>query len=93
MAIRMVDTDVYSYLTSTNPKRGLPYRPHLQEHTIALSFVTIGELYAGVLKRIAKGDWTEKHLKTLEARLDRVVIIPYDIEICKTFGEIKTKCT
>jgi hypothetical protein len=57
MATLMVDTDVYSYLTGNNPNRGLPYRPHLQGHTIALSFITVGEQYAGYLKMISAGRW------------------------------------
>jgi len=30
MATILVDTDVYSYLISTNPKRALRYKPHLE---------------------------------------------------------------
>jgi predicted nucleic acid-binding protein len=89
MATVLVDTDVFSYLTSSNPKRAEPYKPHLEGHTIAISFITVGEQYAGYLKKIAKGEWTQTHLDKLEARLRLVAIIPYDIEICKTFGEIK----
>jgi tRNA(fMet)-specific endonuclease VapC len=89
MATVLVDTDVYSYITSTNPARGAPYLRHLVGHEIALSFVTVGEQYAGYLKAIAKGKWDASQLKKLEARLRLVAIIPYDIEICRTFGELK----
>jgi predicted nucleic acid-binding protein len=85
----MVDTDVYSYLTSSNPNRGLPYRPHLQGHTIALSFITVGEQYAGYLKMIFRGRWDQSRLQKLEAGLRLVVVVPYDMEVCKTFGDLK----
>ena len=26
----LIDTDLYSYVTSSNPTRGAPYQPHLQ---------------------------------------------------------------
>src|SRR6266404_8555325 len=90
MARIMVDTDVYSYVTSSNPTRGAPYRVHLDGHEIALSFITVGELYAGYKKKIYKGEWPESHMETLEARLKLVVILPYDVEVCKAYGDLKT---
>jgi predicted nucleic acid-binding protein len=90
MATILVDTDVYSYLTSSNPARAIPYKPHLEGHVIALSFITVGEQYAGYMKKIAKGEWTAAHLARLEERLRLVVIIPYDIEVCRAFGELKS---
>jgi tRNA(fMet)-specific endonuclease VapC len=89
MATVMLDTDVYSYLTSSNPARGAPYSVHLKGHVIALSFITVGEQYAGYRKKIAKGDWEESRIEKLEARLKLVVIVPYDLEICKTYGNLK----
>lgn len=56
---------------------------------MALSFITVGEQYAGVFKQITAGKWNTQHLKKLEDRLQQAVIIPYDLEICKTFGEIR----
>ena len=47
MATIMLDTDVYSYVTAHNPARGAPYKVHLTGHTVALSFITVGEQYAG----------------------------------------------
>jgi tRNA(fMet)-specific endonuclease VapC len=90
MATVMVDTDVYSYFRSANPTRFAPYKPHLQGHTIALSFITVGEQYAGYLRKIARGEWTIAHLQNFEALLQAVVIVPYDIEICKAFGDLRT---
>lgn len=90
MATLMVDTDVYSYVTSTNPTRGAPYTPHLEGHAIALSFITVGEQYYGYRKKISKGEWNEARIKILEARLAVVVVVPYDIEVCRTYGILKS---
>jgi tRNA(fMet)-specific endonuclease VapC len=90
MATLMVDTDVYSYVTSTNPRRGAPYKPHLEGHEIALSFISVGEQYAGYRKKIRRGEWKETQLAILEARLAVVVVVPYDIEVCRTYGILKT---
>ena len=89
MGTVMVDTDVYSYVTSNNPNRGAPYRPHLTGHTVALSFIKVGEQYAGYHKKINKGEWKENRLQTLESLLMLVLVIPYDLEICRTYGFLK----
>jgi tRNA(fMet)-specific endonuclease VapC len=91
MAIILVDTDVYSYLSSSNPTRGAPYRRHLDGHILALSFVTVGEQYAGYRKMISKGEWPESHIQKLETLLKSVVIIPYEVEICKVYGDLKSQ--
>jgi tRNA(fMet)-specific endonuclease VapC len=89
MAILLIDTDVFSYLTSSNPNRAAPYRKHLDGHTITLSFVTVGEQYAGYCKQILKGHWPAARLQTLEANLKTVIVIPYDMEVCRTYGDLR----
>jgi predicted nucleic acid-binding protein len=91
MAIILVDTDVYSYISSSNPTRGIPYKRHLDGHILALSFITVGEQYAGYRKMIGKGEWPESRIQKLETLLKSVVVIPYDVEICKVYGELKNK--
>jgi predicted nucleic acid-binding protein len=89
VAILLTDTDVYSYLHSANQKKATPYKAHVQGNIIVLAFISVGELYAGYRKRIAKGDWTEAHIQKLEAQLKGVAIVPYDVEICRTYGALK----
>ena len=90
MAILMVDTDVYSYIRSKSPASAAPYLPHLKNNTIALSFITVGEQYAGYMRMIARGKWPASHLQRFEELLGLVVVVPYDIEVCKRFGELRT---
>ncbi len=91
MATILVDTDVYSYITSGNPEKGVPYKKHLDGHTITLSFITVGEQYAGYRKQIKKGAWPAVRIQKLEAGLQAVAVLPYDIEVCRTFGELKAQ--
>jgi predicted nucleic acid-binding protein len=91
VATLMVDTDVYSYVTSTNPRRGAPYKRHLEGQTIALSFITVGELHAGYEKKIQRGEWPASLLQRLESELAGVTIVPYDIDICRTYGRLKAQ--
>jgi predicted nucleic acid-binding protein len=86
----MVDTDVFSYLHKKDPIWGAPYRPHLQGHVLTLSFATVGELYAGYLQNIERGQWPESRLEELESNLQLTTVVPYNREVCKAFGRLST---
>ena len=80
----LVDTDVYSYLM----KGGRPadiYRPHVEGKLVAISFVTVGELYFGAYKR----KWGPDKIANLTKRLRSTVIVPYDVEVCKRYAAIR----
>lgn len=81
----LLDTDVYSYLTKTNDARGDPYRPHVRGKTVAVSFITVGEIYFGA----EKAGWSGRTLDAFLERLKAVVVIPYDDEICRAYGKLK----
>ncbi len=54
----ILDTNIVSYLM----KGGLlaeAYAPHIEGRLLAISFITVGELYFGV----EKGNWDEKITK------------------------------
>jgi tRNA(fMet)-specific endonuclease VapC len=89
MATIMLDTDVFSYITGSNRSKALPYRQHIAGHTITLSFISVGEQYTGFHKQISLGRWPATKLGKLEANLQLVTIVPYDIEVCRTYGYIK----
>ncbi len=83
----LLDTDVFSFLLREGDKRGEPYKRHIEGKTIAVSFVTIGELYYGA----AKKNWSSKTLAELEQRLKAAVIIPFDLEICRVYGRLRAE--
>lgn len=83
----LVDTDVFSYVMKAGDKRGEVYAPHLAKKLVTVSFVTVGELLFGAYKK----HWSSERLADLTARLRAVVITPYDIEVCKTYADIKAK--
>lgn len=61
------------------------YRPHVQDKTIVLSFVTVAELYVwSVRKR-----WGTQRIAAFEQRLRAAVVIPYDLELCKEYGRVR----
>lgn len=80
----LLDTDVFSYLLKKNDRRGDPYRAHVRGKTVAVSFVTVGELYFGAQKK----GWGQPKLSELETRLRSVVIVPFDLEICRAYAAV-----
>jgi tRNA(fMet)-specific endonuclease VapC len=81
----LTDTDVFSYLMKPRDTRGDAYRPHVKGKTVAISFITVGELYYWAEKR----KWSSKSRQNLEERLKAVVIVPYDAELCRAYGRLR----
>jgi len=81
----ILDTDVFSFLMRPKDTRGDAYRPHVKGKTVAVSFITVGELYHWAEKR----KWSAKSRQNLEERLKAVVIVPYDAELCRTYGRVR----
>ena len=80
MAAVLLDTDVFSFLLKGTDKRAEPYKPHVRDKTIAISFVTVGELYHGAEKR----GWGIQKRAKLETKL-RSVFHCAD-ELCEVAG-------
>ena len=81
----LLDTDVFSYLMKSKDTRADAYRPHVKGKTVAICFITLGELYYGAEKK----KWSGKTLRNLQERLKAVVIAPYDSQLCRTFGKVR----
>jgi tRNA(fMet)-specific endonuclease VapC len=79
----LLDTDVFSYLLKGD-SRGALYRPHVEGKTVAISFVTVGELYAWAEVR----EWGERRRRELNARIRAAVVIPSDDEVCREYGRL-----
>ena len=83
----IVDTDVVSFLFKGDT-RAQAYRQHLQGKTLAVSFMTVAELYQWAYVR----NWGESRLSRLEERLRAYVILPYDAELCKQWARVRVEC-
>jgi tRNA(fMet)-specific endonuclease VapC len=70
MAIRVIDTDVWSYLYKGRDEAKL-YEPHLFGNILVISFQTEAELLLGVLA----ANWGERRRQHLESRLQKYVVI------------------
>jgi len=80
----VLDTNVVSYLMRGGTEAEL-YAPLLENRLLAITFITVGELYYGAEHR----NWGEQRKKSLETQLRNFVVIPYDHEIARTYGKIQ----
>ena len=69
MAIRVIDTDVWSYLYKGRAEAKL-YEPHLQGNILVVSFQTQAEL----LRWAIAAGWGDRRRQDLESRLQNYVI-------------------
>ncbi len=69
MAVRVIDTDVWSYLYKGSDEAKL-YESHLFGNVLVISFQTQAELLQGVIA----ASWGERRRQHLESRLGRYVI-------------------
>jgi predicted nucleic acid-binding protein len=84
----VLDTNIVSYLMRGGTEAEL-YAPLLENRLLAITFITVGELYYGA----EKGNWGEKRRKALETQLRNFVVIPYDHEIARSYGRIQADLT
>lgn len=80
----LLHTDVFSYLLKRGDTRAESYRRHVKNKTIAVSFVTVGKLYAWAETR----QWSAAHCADLETRLRSVLVVPYDLDVCRAYGRL-----
>ena len=84
MSVLLLDTNIVSYLIKGHPLAAR-YRAHLEGQTLALSFMSVGELYEGAFRAA----WGQLKLARLEATLRSYLIIPSSPQICRHWGMIR----
>jgi tRNA(fMet)-specific endonuclease VapC len=82
--MRVLDTDVWSFFFKGH-RHAAPYQSHVQGHVLAISFMTVAELYRWALEH----RWSASRFLTLEAELQRYVVIPSSPDLCRTWAAIQ----
>jgi tRNA(fMet)-specific endonuclease VapC len=86
MSILLVDTDVVSFLFKGD-SRASEYAPILQGNRIAVSFMTVSELFQWAALR----NWGVQKIDRLEQTLSSYLVIPPDIELCRIWGNLRAQ--
>jgi predicted nucleic acid-binding protein len=80
----LLDTNIVSYLMRSDPLARV-YRPHLANHSLAISFMTLAELYEGALR----GNWGAGKRRYVEEIHGVFVVISPDRNLCARWGEVR----
>ena len=79
----VLDTNIVSYLMKDHPF-AQAYDSHIKGHLLAVSFITVGELYFGA----ENGNWGKKRRLRLEMALRNFVVIRYDHGVAVRYGQL-----
>lgn len=84
MTTVLLDTNVISYLFKQDSRASL-YAPHLLDRELAVSMMTVAELFQWAAVR----DWGKARVRRLEQLLDRYTILPVDMALCRQWAEVR----
>ncbi len=83
----LLDTNIVSFIFK-NDTRIREYAHYLKDHRLAISFMTVAELFQWAAVR----KWGERRKSELEDALQNYVILPFDVELCRFWGKIRAEC-
>jgi tRNA(fMet)-specific endonuclease VapC len=87
MSLILLDTNIISFLLKGDSRADL-YVPHLQNQQLALSFMTLAELYQWTAVR----QWSDHRISQLEQILrESYIILDFNIALCQLWGNIRAK--
>lgn len=86
MSLLLIDTDIASFIFKGSDYAD-PYLSLLDGQELALSFMTIAELFQWAMLR----QWGDRRLAQLEQYLTRHLVIPVDRPLCKQWAHIRTQ--
>lgn len=85
MNVILLDTNIVSFLLKAD-SRALDYEPHLKDQQLAISFMTVAELYQWVAIR----NWGERRRSQLTQMLKvNYTVLSFEIRLCQIWGEIR----
>lgn len=84
MSIILIDTDIASFIFKGSTYAD-PYLPLLQGHQLALSFMTVAELFQWAIMR----QWGDLRLAQLEEYLLNYLVIPTDQPLCRQWAKVR----
>ena len=80
----VVDTDVVSFIFKKDERANF-FAPYLVNRTLAISFMTVAELYYGAYK----DGWGANRITQLENTIKNYVVLPYDYLVCQDWANIR----
>ncbi|MEO1396749.1 MAG: type II toxin-antitoxin system VapC family toxin [Cyanobacteria bacterium J06634_5] len=86
MSLILIDTDIAAFVFKGS-EFAKPYTPVLQGYDLALSFMTIAELFQWAFQN----QWGNQRVTQLEKYLQNYVIIPVDQPLCRFWAQVRSE--
>jgi tRNA(fMet)-specific endonuclease VapC len=86
MSTVLLDTNIISFLFKDDT-RVVAYAPLLQGNRLAISFMTVAELFEWAAVR----KWGNLRLTRLEQTLTTYLVVPVDVELCRAWGTLRAQ--
>lgn len=86
MSTLLLDTNIVSYILKRDTRAAL-YAPLLEDNRLAISFMTVAELFEWAATR----HWGAQRRIRLEQQLGTYLIIPIDVELCRHWGNVRAQ--
>jgi tRNA(fMet)-specific endonuclease VapC len=86
MSTILLDTNVASFIFKDSDY-ATPYKPLLNGHELAISFMNIAELYQWAFMR----QWGDRRIAQLEQYLSNYLVIPSDQALCQEWGRLRSE--
>ncbi len=80
----LLDTNIISFVIKGDTRAHL-YDSCLVNQRLAISFMSVAELFQWAAIR----QWGPARIKELEERLKTYLIFPFDIELCRVWGQVR----
>lgn len=85
MSLLLLDTDIASFIFKGSDYAA-PYLPILSDQELALSFMSVAELFQwAILRR-----WGDRRLSQLEKYLSNYLVIPVDQPLCREWAQVRS---
>ncbi|PZU97569.1 MAG: twitching motility protein PilT [Leptolyngbya sp.] len=85
MALLLIDTDIASFIFKGSDYAD-PYLPILNGQELALSFMTVAELFQWAILR----QWGDRRLSQLEQYLSNYLVVPVDQPLCREWARVRS---
>ncbi len=85
MSLLLIDTDIASFIFKGSDYAD-SYLPLLSDQELALSFMTVAELFQWAIRR----QWGDRRLSRLEQYLSNYLVIPVDQPLCREWAQVRS---
>ncbi len=86
MSSLVLDTNVVSFVLKAHAL-SVRFQTYLQGNTLAISFMTVAELYQGAIR----AGWGARRWRQLAEALDEYILLHSTIEVCQWWGEVRSQ--